>query len=218
MRMGDVAGVTHASEMASSEDTGAWLTLHEASAQLGVASSTVRRWADAGRIPARRTEGGHRRFDPVAVRSLRATLVPAEAREESAPPSIGRLAVAPQRMGQQPWHGHFASAAVGDEMRSLGQRLLGLLIQYLVWQGDNSRFLHDGRLVGAKYGEVARDAGIGMRDTVQAFLYFRGTFWRTALQMPAVSQASDVAEVMRIAERIDHFMNEVLLSTIAAYE
>jgi hypothetical protein len=103
-------------------------------------------------------------------------------------------------------------------MRGLGQRLLGLLIQYLVWQGDNSRFLHDGRQMGARYGQIARDAGISMRDTVQAFLYFRGTFWRTALQMPAVTQASDVAEVMRIAERIDHFMNEVLLSTISAYE
>ena len=193
-----------------------WLTLHEVSAQLGVASSTVRRWADAGRIPARRTEGGHRRFDPVAVRALRASLAPAKS--PGGPPSIGQLAVSAQQSGQQPWHAHFAAAAVGEEMRSLGQRLLGLLIQYLVWQGDNSRFLHDGRLVGAKYGEVARDAGIGMRDTVQAFLYFRGTFWRTALQMPAVTQASDVAEVMRIAERIDHFMNEVLLSTIAAYE
>jgi hypothetical protein len=29
---------------------------------------------------------------------------------------------------------------------------------------------------------------------------------------------SDVAEVMRIAERIDHFMNEVLFSTLSAYE
>ena len=218
MNMSDGAGVTHPSEAVATENTGVWLTLHEASAQLGVASSTVRRWADAGRIPARRTEGGHRRFDPAAVRALRTALAPPEAQEEAAPPSIGQLAVSPKGLGQQPWHGHFASALVGEEMRSLGQRLLGLLIQYLVWQGDNSRFLHDGRLVGAKYGEVARDAGIGMRDTVQAFLYFRGTFWRTALQMPAVSQASDVAEVMRIAERIDHFMNEVLLSTIAAYE
>lgn len=192
-----------------------WLTLHEVSAQLGVAPSTVRRWADAGRIPARRTEGGHRRFDPVAVRALRASLEPAG---QGNTLRIAPLAVSTAQAAQQPWHAHIAATSVGEEMRVLGQRLLGLLIQYLVWQGDNSRFLHDGRQVGAKYGEVARDAGIGMRDTVQAFLYFRGTFWRTALQMPAVTQASDVAEVMRIAERIDHFMNEVLLSTIAAYE
>lgn len=204
------------SEQATAENA-AWLTLHEVSTQLGVAPSTVRRWADAGRIPARRTEGGHRRFDPAAVRALRASLAPVES-HHAGPPSIGQLAVSTKRVGQQPWHAHFAAAAVGEEMRGLGQRLLGLLIQYLVWQGDNSRFLHDGRQMGARYGQIARDAGISMRDTVQAFLYFRGTFWRTALQMPAVTQASDVAEVMRIAERIDHFMNEVLLSTISAYE
>lgn len=204
--------------MATHEE--AWLTLHEVSAQLGVAASTVRRWADAGRIPARRTEGGHRRFDPVAVRALRSALAVPESHKapSPAPPSIGQLAVSSKRMGQHPWHAQFAAASVGEEMRGLGQRLLGLLIQYLVWQGDTSRFLQDGRQMGAKYGEIARDAGISMRDTVQAFLYFRGTFWRTALQMPAVTQASDVAEVMRIAERIDHFMNEVLLSTISAYE
>jgi excisionase family DNA binding protein len=210
----------HSREQQATENPAVWLTLHEVSAQLGVAPSTVRRWADAGRIPARRTEGGHRRFDPAAVRALRASLapVPAHHAHPAGPPTIGQLAVSTKRLGQQPWHAHFAAASVGEEMRGLGQRLLGLLIQYLVWQGDNSRFLHDGRQMGARYGQIARDAGISMRDTVQAFLYFRGTFWRTALQMPAVTQASDVAEVMRIAERIDHFMNEVLLSTISAYE
>jgi hypothetical protein len=164
--------------------------------------------------------GASRRGAPKAVRALRATLVPVPAHQAhpAGPPTIGQLAVSTKRLGQQPWHAHFAAASVGEEMRGLGQRLLGLLIQYLVWQGDNSRFLHDGRQMGARYGQIARDAGISMRDTVQAFLYFRGTFWRTALQMPAVTQASDVAEVMRIAERIDHFMNEVLLSTISAYE
>ena len=187
------------------------LTLHEASELLGVAPSTVRRWADAGRIPIRRTEGGHRRFEAVAVRALRpATPAPREGGSV--------LALPQQRPAQQAWHAHFASAAVADQMRELGQRRLGLLIQYLVWQGDNNRFLDDGRQVGVSYGAVARDAGITMRETVEAFLYFRQTFWRTALQMPAVTEASDVAEVMRIAERIDRFMNEVLLSTISAYE
>lgn len=37
---------------------------------LGVSSTTIKRWADAGRIPCYRTVGGHRRFDAVAVRDL----------------------------------------------------------------------------------------------------------------------------------------------------
>jgi excisionase family DNA binding protein len=39
-----------------------WLTLGQAAALLGAAQSTVRKWADSGRLPAFYTPGGHRRF------------------------------------------------------------------------------------------------------------------------------------------------------------
>ncbi len=39
-----------------------WLTLGHAARYLGVAQSTLRKWCDAGRVPAFTTPGGHRRF------------------------------------------------------------------------------------------------------------------------------------------------------------
>src|SRR5215203_4225607 len=39
-----------------------WLTLGQAAKYLGMAQSTVRKWADSGRLPAFYTPGGHRRF------------------------------------------------------------------------------------------------------------------------------------------------------------
>jgi excisionase family DNA binding protein len=52
--------------MGYTEDTApgdsGWLTLGEAARFLGVAQSTIRKWADEGRVPAIRTPGGHRRF------------------------------------------------------------------------------------------------------------------------------------------------------------
>jgi excisionase family DNA binding protein len=39
-----------------------WLTLGQAAKYLGVAQSTIRKWSDAGRLPAFYTPGGHRRF------------------------------------------------------------------------------------------------------------------------------------------------------------
>ncbi len=39
-----------------------WLTLGAAADYLGVAKSTLRGWADQGRVPAFYTPGGHRRF------------------------------------------------------------------------------------------------------------------------------------------------------------
>ena len=45
-------------------------TLQEAASAVGVSPSTLRRWADEGKIPAERTAGGHRRFPLDAVRRL----------------------------------------------------------------------------------------------------------------------------------------------------
>jgi excisionase family DNA binding protein len=39
-----------------------WLTLGQAARFLGVAQSTMRKWADKGAVPAIRTDGKHRRF------------------------------------------------------------------------------------------------------------------------------------------------------------
>jgi excisionase family DNA binding protein len=188
-----------------------WLSLHAASELLGLAPSTLRRWADAGRIPMRRTAGGHRRFNVAAMRGLMPEGAPAPAQPEIA-------GFQPSAASGQAWHAQLSHGATAIEMRGLGQRLLGLLIQYLVWHGDGSRFLADGRAVGQRYGAAARGGGVTLRETIEAFLYFRRTFWSMALQMPAMTNAADAAEAIRLAERIDHFMNEVLLSTIAGYE
>jgi excisionase family DNA binding protein len=47
------------------------LTLTEAAAELGVSTQTLRRWADAGRIPVLRTLGGRRRFRPKDIEAAR---------------------------------------------------------------------------------------------------------------------------------------------------
>jgi len=190
-----------------------WLTLQEASARLGVSTSTVRRWADSGRIPARRTSGGHRRFDPQAVHTF------ARDAALSPPAPVPALWQAQHSPANAPaWYTHLGHSPATDQMRELGQRLLGLLIQYLAWPGEDTRFLADGRAVGARYGAITQTTGVTLSETVQAFLHFRTTFWRMALQIPPVTQATDAQEIIRIAERIEHFMDEVLLGTICGYE
>src|SRR3990172_12000958 len=47
-----------------------WLTLGQASRALGVDASTLRAWADAGRVRAFRTPGGHRRFTRDDLKAL----------------------------------------------------------------------------------------------------------------------------------------------------
>ena len=47
------------------------LTSGEAARLLGVSEASVKRWADAGRLPAVKTAGGHRRFRPEDVAAFR---------------------------------------------------------------------------------------------------------------------------------------------------
>ena len=54
----------------------ATVTMREAADALGVSPSTVRRWAEDGRLPAHRTQGGHRRFLADDVRRLRSRRAP----------------------------------------------------------------------------------------------------------------------------------------------
>lgn len=68
------------------------LTASEAAALIGVSVATVRGWADDGRLPSYRTEGGHRRFE---LEDLRAWLT-----RRGAAPSMGggRFVRAPREL------------------------------------------------------------------------------------------------------------------------
>lgn len=58
----DVTPHRHTTSGRGSTDAPEWLTLGEAAKYLGVAQSTVRKWADTGRVETFKTPGGHRRF------------------------------------------------------------------------------------------------------------------------------------------------------------
>lgn len=47
-----------------------WISVTEAAHHAGVGTDTIRRWADAGRVQAIRTVGGHRRVDVESLTSV----------------------------------------------------------------------------------------------------------------------------------------------------
>jgi diguanylate cyclase (GGDEF)-like protein/excisionase family DNA binding protein len=68
LRLSPSAGPTAAEEELA--DAGQTMTLGQAAALLSISSSTLRRWADDGRVPTVRTSGGHRRFRLSELRQL----------------------------------------------------------------------------------------------------------------------------------------------------
>jgi excisionase family DNA binding protein len=205
--------VVHTDE--SSED---WLSLQEASELLDVATSTLRRWGDIGRVPMKKTLGGHRRFLRSAVvelaKSSGATVVIAPARQTSQ----GGWGVDTRELARHEWHARFADRSDSGRMRELGQRLLGLLIQYINRREEDQRFLSEARAVGVNYGKEAHEAAISMHDTVEAFLFFRSSFSQLTMPLPGIAQPTDLAEAAALRVRIDQFMDAILLGVIVGYE
>jgi len=205
------------SEAKHTEEKDGWISLQEASELLGVATSTLRRWGDSGRVPMKRTLGGHRRFERAAITQLAggphgAALTRAVAKHH------GGWSFDARELARQDWHNRFTGGALTDRMRGLGQRLLGLLIQYINRREDDARFLVEARVVGEHYGSESHKAGVSLHDTVEAFLFFRSAFAQLAMPMPGIAQPTDLAEAAGLHVRIDRFMDAILLGVIAGFE
>lgn len=194
--------------------TDEWLSLQEASARLGVTASTMRRWADAGRIATKRTLGGHRRFARAAVEQL-AHALPGDPAPEPPPP----LAHTDEReLAQHEWHAQLAARPASGRMRELGQRLLGVLIQYINRRDEEARFLEEARQVGIAYGAEARAAGISIYDTIEAFLLFRNLHGQYVAPLPGMAQPTNFVNWMTLHIRINQFMDTILLGVVAGFE
>ncbi len=213
-----------ASELPDDMHETEWISLQEASEWLGVAASTVRRWGDDGKLPMKRTLGGHRRFSRAAVARLNAADRGDYPAVQQGPPLHTHPALTPSdwsldnEMARQEWHTRLMARPAAERMRGLGQRLLGLLIQHINSREENSRFLAEARAVGETYGHEVRDSSISMHDMVEAFLFFRRTFSQLAMPIPGVAQPTDLIEASALHARIDHFMDAILLGAIAGYE
>src|SRR3989304_2234604 len=110
-----------------------WLTLGQACRALGVDESTLRRWADGGRVRAVRTVGGHRRFAESDIQ----TLLSGGRADGRHYHEVGELAVSRIRRHlhrrpphEAPWYTN-VDGATRQRLRELGRRLAALAADYL---------------------------------------------------------------------------------------
>jgi excisionase family DNA binding protein len=188
------------------------LSLQEASRMIGISPSTLRRWADAGKVPSQRTLGGHRRFSRDIIRAL----APYETARQALPPAT--IVIDNRELARQEWHAKLGEHPAADRMRGLGQRLLGLLIQHVDSHEHDSRAIGEARAVGLRYGAEAFRAAVSLHDAVQAFLFFSRACSQWVIPESHIPQPADLAEAVELHERIDYFMSAVLLGVVAGYE
>jgi excisionase family DNA binding protein len=197
-----------------------WLSLQEASEILGVHPSTLRQWADAGKIPTVRTPGKHRRF---AESDVRALLEP----EPLQPPGVQllvqsalgrtRLEIGGGKLNDQSWYQRFDEADK-VEHRELGRKLLSLVIQYLTQPSDRPAVLEDARSLGRSYGERSLVSKLTLTEAVRAFLYFQDFLMDGVVQMSETMKQRANIDLVSTHQQINTFINEVLVAMLDVYE
>src|SRR5207248_3050608 len=144
----------------TSADSTRWVTLGRACEILGVDESTLRRWADAGRLRVYRTPGGHRRFSLGNLEEL----VAGKGRVERG--EIGRIAFAKirseLRRARHQEGGWYARVTEGDRerLRDLGRRLLEMVSVYMARRHSQPGLLNDAQDLGRAYGRTLSGAGM----------------------------------------------------------
>lgn len=187
---------------------------------LGVHPSTLRQWADAGKIHTVRTPGGHRRF---AESDVRALLEP----ESLEPSSIqmlvhgivgrSRMDISGGKLDEQPWYQRFDETGKA-EYRELSRKLLALLVQYLTQPVERPALLEDVRVFGRNLADRAMLGRLKLVEAVSAALYLQDFLMDGIIQMSRTAGHGLSFDFISVYPHINLIVKEGLLSVIQVYE
>ncbi len=197
-----------------------WLSLRDAAWRLGVHPTTLRRWADTGEIPVMLTPGGHRRFATADVKQF-------EARRHGLRVLSGieqiwaAQAVDHTRQELQAYPGKRWLQAFDEEERAhkrqLGQRLMGVILQYVSLAEGGEALLEEARAIGREHADNALKRGLPLTVALEAALFFRDSMVEVAIQLPETVHIKPTANT-HLLRRINTVLNTVQLAIVEAYE
>lgn len=197
-----------------------WLSLSDAADHVGVHFSTLRRWADAGKVPCIRTPGGRRRFRRSELNTFLISLRQGPNPKAGALEQLGRR-VSIQRAGamgvrDEPWYSRLDERQL-HAMRAEGQQLMAMLMQYASRTSGGEAFLEEGERLAGHYGEVCFKVGLSLVETVRAFILVRRSITDSVYEAGALAGPPD-ADTLRLYDRTNHFLDTMLLTVLEAYD
>jgi len=205
------------------EPTHEWLTIHEASALVGVSPATLRRWSNAGDVRAFTTPGGHRRFSRAAVLGM----LPPARRAHPSMASLGQTSAPIARACRRSvrsslaWPASIAALppTAREPFRACGRSIVSALIEYLDADAprEASRRLADAQAATARQGQIAALNGVPLRDTVELFLRFRAPLLHELAAM-ARRRALDATDATGLLEAATDAIDRLMTALIAGHE
>lgn len=179
---------------------GELVSLGEAAQALSVSASTVRRWADEGRLRAQRTEGGHRRFALSDLQRMAAS-APALAKPRMGLPLPGGLPGVGDAIEREDAALAEAAGKVVYEGRALGwyaqERSLRARRE---WARRLARAARSGDFEAAQEatGVLLRQAEVSGSTLLETSLFVERFGALVGSRLPASAPAGDRAGVQRL--------------------
>jgi len=199
----------------------AWLTLSQAAQRLNVHATTLRRWADNGKIPVMVTPGGHRRFAIADVEKFYAESRGEQVRATNMEKAWANAALTRTREEITEQESQAWLASIDEDVRvrsrEIGRRLMGLILQHLSDPQDSQRFIEEASKIGHEYGVNFQASGMPLKDAVQAWMFFRDMLVETALNMPDTLNVRPESN-LRLVQHINQLLNSVHLAIVEIYE
>lgn len=184
--------------------------------------ATLRLWTAAGKIPARVTPGGHRRYAATAVRRLQGG-EPAAEWDAAAAALMAALRERYARLGREEvqrraWFTSF-DAAARARAHALGETLLGQIARLLAAPGEKERapLLRQARRIGAEYGREVARLGLSASDGLEAFLLFRTPILESVTAVVRTQPGLALPAGQALAA-VTRYLDTVLLALTRAYE
>ena len=199
--------------------TGDWLRLSEIAKKLGVHPSTVRNWADQGKIPFHRTQGGHRRFKSSEVDSW------LQSQQASVPNEVSlilqdaikrmRVQISESHLEAESWYQKLDQEA-RSKYRQSGRHLMQGLITFLTTDGDETDA--EARSLGYEYATRGRRYELNISDATKAFLFFHNTLLDALLTVYETASIRSPIVLSNMFRKINTFTDRILITIMETYE
>lgn len=197
-----------------------WLSLQEAADFLGVHFTTIRRWVDDGSIPTMITPGGHRRFLPDDLEAFAQTNRRQHLREgiddlwQQNALQYTRQELETQR--SESWMSRFDPETTAKH-RELGQRLMGLMMQYITKEEENAALLNEATEIGNIYAVEGKRMNSPLSQVLEALIFFKDRSVEATLQMAETAQMRPQANA-KLLRRMNAMLNAVQMAIVKGYE
>lgn len=202
-------------------ENSSWLSISKAAQYLGVHFTTLRRWSDDGLIEFIRTPGGKRKYHQKALDRF-ISEYKSQTKENMELVSLQEAAILKTRetmqnikVSEQEWYNKL-SVEQRTGMRGTGHKLVALMLQYSAREDNNYVFLEQAKQISKQYGEICHSLDLSITECIQTFLLFRQPMLNSIHETGSLQSFNDSMN-QRIFERMNHFLDEVLVTMVDEY-